>query len=63
MHTPYWSDEVFVIKKKLKKTVSRAYVINDLDRKEIVGTSYKKESQNANQNEFKIEKINHNEKQ
>ena len=63
MHTPYWSDEVFVIKKKLKKTVSRAYVINDLDRKEIVGTSYKKESQNANQNEFKIEKINHNERQ
>ena len=63
MHTPYLSDEVFVIKKKLKKTVSRAYVINDLDRKEIVGTSYKKESQNANQNEFKIEKINHNERQ
>ena len=43
--------------------MSWAYVINDLDRKEIVGTSYKKESQKANQNEFKTEKINHNEKQ
>ena len=43
--------------------MSWAYVINDLDRKEIVGTSYKKESKKANQNEFKIEKINHNEKQ
>ena len=43
--------------------MSWAYVVNDLDRKEIVGTSQKKESQKANQNEFKIEKINHNERQ
>ena len=43
--------------------MSWAYVVNDLDRKEIVGTSQKKELQKANQNEFKIEKINHNERQ
>ena len=43
--------------------MSWAYVINDLDRKEIVGTSQTKESQKANQNKFKTEKTNHNERQ
>ena len=33
------------------------YVINDLNRDEIVGTFYEKELQKTNQKEFTIEKI------
>ena len=34
------------------------YVINDLNREEIVGTFYEKELPETNQNEFRIEKKN-----
>ena len=33
------------------------YVINDLNREEIVGTFYEKELPETNQNEFRIEKV------
>ena len=39
---PYWSGEVFVIK-KVENTVAETYVINDFNGKELVGTIYKKE--------------------
>ena len=40
--TPYWSGEVFVIK-KVENTVAETYVINDFNGNELVGTIYKKE--------------------
>ena len=36
-YTPYWSEEVFVIK-QIKNTVPWTYVINDLNGEEIIGT-------------------------
>ena len=33
------------------------YIINDLNREEIVGTFYEKESKITNQKEFRIEKV------
>ena len=51
-----WSDEVFVVS-KIKKTVPRTYVINDLNGQEIIGTFYEKELQKTNQKEFRIEKV------
>ena len=36
-YTPYWSEEVFVIK-QIKNTVPWTYVINDLNVEEIIGT-------------------------
>ena len=45
---PNWSEEVFAIK-KVKDTVSRTYVINDLNGEEIIGTFYEKEFQKTNQ--------------
>ena len=47
---------VFVIK-KVKTIVLWMYVINDLNRDEIVGTFYKNELQKTNQKEFRIEKV------
>ena len=47
---------VFVIK-KIKTIVLWMYVINDLNRDEIVGTFYKNELQKTNQKEFRIEKV------
>ena len=43
--------------KKIKNTVSRAYVINDLNGEEITGTFYEKELQKIAQQEFRIEKV------
>ena len=43
-YIPYWSGEVFVIK-KVKNTVPWIYVISDLNGEEIVGTFYEKELQ------------------
>ena len=43
-YTPNLSKEVFVIK-KVKNTVPQTYVINDLNREEIIGTCYEKELQ------------------
>ena len=40
-YAPNWSEEVFVIK-KVKNTVPWAYVINNLNGKEIIGTFMKK---------------------
>ena len=47
-YTPYWSEEVFVIK-KVKNTVPQTYVINDLNSEEIIGIFYEKELQKTNQ--------------
>ena len=55
-YIPNWSEEVFVIKKD-KNTVPRAYVINDLNGEEIVGTFYEKELQKRNQKVFGTEKV------
>ena len=46
-----------VITKKIKNTVPWTYVINDLNGEEIIGTSYEKESQKIDQQEFRIEKV------
>ena len=53
---PNWSEEIFVIG-KIKNTVPWAYVINDLNGEEIIGTFYEKELQKTNQKEFRIEKV------
>ena len=54
-YMPNWSEEIFVIK-KIKNTVPWAYVINDLNGEEIIGTFYENELQKTKQNEFRIEK-------
>ena len=51
-----WSKEVFVIK-KVKNTVSWAYVIHSLNGEEILGTFYKKELWKTNEKEFRVEKV------
>ena len=56
IYTSNWSEEVFVIK-KVKNTVPRTYVINDLNGEEIIGTFYEKELQKTNQQEFRIENV------
>ena len=55
-YNPNWSEEVFVIK-KVKNTVPWAYVINDLNGEEIMGTFYEKELQKKSQEEIRIEKV------
>ena len=55
-YIPYWSDEVFVIK-KVKNTIPWTYVINDLNGEEIIGKFYEKELQKTNLEEFRIEKV------
>ena len=55
-YTPNWSEEVFVIK-NIKNTVPWAYVIEDLNGEEIIGTFYEKELQKIDQQEFRIEKV------
>ena len=55
-YTPNWSEEAFV-NKKVKNTVPWAYIINDLNGEEIIGTFYEKELQKTNQQEFRIEKV------
>ena len=47
-YTPNWSEAVFVIK-KVKNTVSRKYVIIDLNGEEIFEIFYEKELQNTSQ--------------
>ena len=51
-YTPNWSEEVFQL-----NTVPQAYVINNFNGEEIVGTFYDKELQKTNQKEIGIEKI------
>ena len=55
-YTPNWSEEVFVIK-NVNNAVPWIYIINDLDRKEIIGTFYEKELRKTNQQEARIEKV------
>ena len=47
-YTPNWSEEVFIVS-KIKNTVPWAYVINNLNGEEIIGTFYEKELQKTNQ--------------
>ena len=42
---------------KVKNTVPWAYVINDLNVEEIIGTFHKEELQKTNEQEFRIEKV------
>ena len=51
-----WSEEVFIIS-KIKSTVPWTYVINDLNKEEIIGTFCENELQKTNQKEFRIEKV------
>ena len=53
---PSWSEEVFIVN-KIKNKVPWAYVINDLNGEDIIGTFYEKELQKTNQKEFRIDKI------
>ena len=53
VYTPNWSKGIFVIT-KVRNTVPRTDVINDLNSKDTVGTFYEKE--NKNHSEFRIEK-------
>ena len=55
-YTPYWSEEVFVIK-KVTNTVPWTLLTSDLNVKESVGRFYEKESQKANQKKFRKEKV------
>ena len=50
-YKPNWSEEVFIVS-KIKNTVPRTYVINDLNGQEIAGTFYEKELQKTNQKEL-----------
>ena len=43
--------------KKIKNAVPWAYVINDLNGEEIIGTFYEKELQKPNQKELRIGKV------
>ena len=47
-YTPNWSTEVLIIN-RIKNTVPWIYIINDLNREEIIVTFYEKELQKANQ--------------
>ena len=55
-YSPNCSEQVFLIK-IVKNTVWLAYVINGLNREEIVGTFYEKELPKKNQKEFRIERV------
>ena len=55
-YTPNWSEEVSVIS-IIENTVPWAYVINDLNGEQIIGTFSKKELQKTTQKEFSIEKV------
>ena len=54
-YIPNRSEEVFVIK-KIKNTVPWTYIIRDLNRKEIVGTFFKKVLQKTNQKSSELKK-------
>ena len=56
-YTSNWSEEIFVIK-KVKNTVPWAYVINNLNGEESIGTFYEKKLHKTNQQGFRIEKVN-----
>ena len=43
--------------KEIENAVPWTYVINDLSGEEIIGTSYEKELQKIDQQEFRIEKV------
>ena len=43
--------------KKVKNTVSRTYVTNNLKGEKIIGTFYEKELPKTDQQEFRVEKI------
>ena len=55
-YTPSWPEKSFIVN-TIKYTAPRTYVINDLNREEIIGTFFEKEQQKTNQKEFGIEKV------
>ena len=56
-YTPNCSEEVFVIKKKIRNTVPWTYVIDNFNGEEITGTFYEKEFRKIDKQEFRIEKV------
>ena len=56
-YTPNWSEEVFVIKKKIKNSVPWTYVISDINDGENIETFYGVELQKINQDEFRVKKV------
>ena len=51
-YSPNWSKEVFFIK-RIRNAVSWAYLIEDINGEEIIGTFSKEELQKLNQKEFR----------
>ena len=51
-----WSEEAFIIT-KIKDTVSRTYVISDLNGESITGSFYEKETHKTIQEKLGIEKV------
>ena len=50
-YIPDWSEEVFVVIKKVKNTVRWTYFTEDPNGKETIGTFYEEELQKTNQKE------------
>ena len=55
-YTPNWFEDIFLIT-KVKNTVPRMYVINNLNREKIFGAFYRNELQKPNQKEFRTKKV------
>ena len=54
-YTPNWSEEVFDVS-KIKNTVSRTYVVSDLNGEKFTGSFDEKELQKTSQEKLRIEK-------
>ena len=55
-YTPNWFEDIFLIT-KVKNTVPRMYVINNLNREKIFGAFYRNELQKPYQKEFRTKKV------
>ena len=55
-YVPNWSEQNILIE-KVTNTASWAYVIEDLNGEEIVGTLYENRLQKIYQKEFRVEKV------
>ena len=54
VYTTNWSKNFTI--KKVKNSISRAYLMGDLNDEKIVGTIYEKEWQKTNQTNFSVDK-------
>ena len=62
VYTASWSQELFVIKKKVKNTVQWRYFISDFKVGEVFGMFHKKELQKKNHIESRVKKAINQEK-